>query len=306
MSVSSSQHQVASRKQWQKADKSSIQRQSQARSPGLWPLEKFWQEESDQKQRQTEKGMQTEKESLTKRKETEKESQIQKGDPGAEQKQRQMEKGMRMEKESLKEKEGTETESEIQGDPGTFIPIRPKQDRLSAPGTQHGELRLLEQQKDNQILFWQMNANIKASAGAASLIEKEREKETHRQDPPEVEEEPRMEWFTQSAWVEFALLADRNADSAWVMIPMNLRPLWREQRLALLRDTWDSSHHSGNSRCNDHGDFETLLHTEAWQETQTFSQQYYAFIRKPLSERTRQLTQASGKPEREGGQMADS
>ena len=40
MSVSSSQHQVASRKQWQKADKSSIQRQSQARSPGLWPLGK--------------------------------------------------------------------------------------------------------------------------------------------------------------------------------------------------------------------------------------------------------------------------
>ena len=84
MSVSSSQHQVASRKQWQKADKSSIQRQSQARSPGLWPLEKFWQEESDQKQRQTEKGMQTEKESLAKRKETEKESRIHKGDPRAE------------------------------------------------------------------------------------------------------------------------------------------------------------------------------------------------------------------------------
>ena len=68
--------------------------------------------------------------------------------------------------------------------------------------------------------------------GAASLIEKDREKGT--QDLHEVKEEPRMEWFTRSAWVEFALLAERNADSAWVMIPTNVRPLWREQRLTLL------------------------------------------------------------------------
>ena len=136
----------------------------------------------------------------------------------------------------------------------------------------------------------------------------EKEKEIHRQDLTEVEEEPRMEtqWFTRDAWVEFALLAEREADSAWVMVPGNVRTVWREQRLTLLRGTWDLSHHSGNSRCNDHGAFETLLHTEAWRETQTFNQQYDAFIRKPLSEQTRQKTQASGKAEREGGRMADS
>ena len=133
------------------------------------------------------------------------------------------------------------------------------------------------------------------TARAASLI-----------DLTEVEEEPRMEYFTREAWVEFALRAERNADAAWLFVSHGLRPVWREQRLTSLRGTWDSSHDSGNSRCNDHGAFETLLHTEAWRETQTFNQQYYAFIRKPLSERTRQLTQASGKPEREGGRMADS
>ena len=115
-----------------------------------------------------------------------------------------------------------------------------------------------------------------------------------------------MEWFTQSVWLEFALRAERNRDAAWVVVPMKLKSPWREQRLALLRGTWDSSQNSGLWRCNGHGARETLLHTEAWQETQKLNQRYYAFIQEPLHERNCQLTQASGKPEGEGGRMANS
>ena len=142
--------------------------------------------------------------------------------------------------------------------------------------------------------------------GATTLIEKE--KEIHRQDLTEVEEEPRMEtrWFTRDAWVEFALLAEREAGSAWVRVPGKVRTLWREQRLASLRGTWDSSQNSGPSRCNEDGARETLLHTDAWQVTQKLSQRYYAFIQEPRHEQERQLRQASGKPESEGGWMADS
>ena len=96
---------------------------------------------------------------------------------------------------------------------------------------------------------------------------------------------PRMKWFTRGAWVEFALLAERHADSAWVQVPWNLRTMWREQRLTLLRGTWDSSNDSGPSRDNEHGARETLLHTEAWQETQTFNQRYECHIQQPGHER---------------------
>ena len=216
------------------------------------------------------------------------------------QKQWRTEKGMLTEKESLRKRKETEKESEIQkGDPAAQ-----SAEKLSEP---QGVASFFSgATSSNSAAPSTASVGLLLTPGATTLIEKE--KEIHRQDLTEVEEEPRMEtqWFTRDAWVEFALLAEREADSAWVMVPGNVRTLWREQRLALLRGTWDSSHDSGNSRCNDHGAFETLLHTEAWRETQTFNQQYDAFIRKPLSERTRQLTQASGKPAREGGRMADS
>jgi len=215
------------------------------------------------------------------------------------QKRWQTEKGMLTEKESLRKRKETEKESEIQkGDPAAQ-----SAEKLSEP---QGVASFFSgATSSNSAAPSTASVGLLLTPGATTLIEKE--KEIHRQDLTEVEEEPRMEtrWFTRDAWVEFALLAEREAGSAWVRVPGKVRTLWREQRLALLRGTWDSSYDSGLSRCNEHGARETLLHTEAWQETQTFHQRYDAFIQKPPDEQKRQLKQASGKPERGGGWMAN-
>ena len=179
---------------------------------------------------------------------------------------------MLTEKEPIRKRNETEKESEIQkGDPAAQ-----SAEKLSEP---QGVASFSGATSSNSAAPSTASVGLLLTPGAASLIEKE--KEIHRQDLTEVEEEPGMEWFTRSAWVEFALRAERDADSAWVMTPVKWTTLWREQRLALLQDTWDSSQNSGSSRCNENGARETLLHTEAWQLTQALSQRYHAYRLRP-------------------------
>ena len=135
---------------------------------------------------------------------------------------------MLTEKEPIRKRNETEKESEIQ----KVDPAAQSAEKLSEP---QGAASFSGATSSNSAAPSTASVGLLLTPGATSLIEKE--KEIYRQDLTEVEEEPGMEWFTLSAWLEFALLAERENDIAWVMVPWNVRTRWREQRLALLRGT---------------------------------------------------------------------